>query len=335
MDAYSVHNVTPGTAPRGTPDCTVRYRDTRRCVAATLGARLHAALPRPAPGCGNAKNTTFEPRSISSNYVYTAEGTQNIGGGGGVSPHTGCFFFPREGGAPGPVLSSVRPSVSGSRTRFPPRNGGPELAARIAQKLDFFGPWPRPARLEGPVCPLSVCGSVTGPPKSTENPQGSLRFWRFPPLVLASRSPMLPRSVSAGWRTRCPLRNGVSEFSELSGQISQELDFGGSLARGLVPWPGGWRCLAGAQASAAVPQNAAAFLGPDGQQIENNDHASSNSDLKSGVIPILHVLGICSKIFSRRLAPRAGPGPRQSQGSARAGAGQSVGQSHCRAWQQL
>eukprot|EP00661_Eupelagonemidae_sp_cell13_P008517 gene8517-biopygen15170 len=218
MDAYSVHNVTPGTAPRGTPDCTVRYRDTRRCVAATLGARLHAALPRPAPGCGNAKNTTFEPRSISSNYVYTAEGTQNIGGGGGVSPHTGCFFFPREGGARWPVLSSVRPSVclsqapknhrklqkslrgwrfpplvlatrTGSRTRFPPRNGGPELAARIAQKLDFFGPWPRPARLEGPVCPLSVCGSVTGPPKSTENPQGSLRFWRFPPLVLASRSP--------------------------------------------------------------------------------------------------------------------------------------------------
>eukprot|EP00661_Eupelagonemidae_sp_cell13_P020038 gene20038-biopygen23527 len=37
----------------------------------------------------------------------------------------------------------------------------------------------------------------------------------------------------------------------------------------------------------------------------------------------------------RKTAPRAGPGPRQSQGSARAEAGQSVGQSHCRAWQQL
>eukprot|EP00661_Eupelagonemidae_sp_cell13_P009469 gene9469-biopygen13773 len=44
---------------------------------------------------------------------------------------------------------------------------------------------------------------------------------------------MLPRSVSASWRTRFPLRNGVSEFPELSGQISQELDLGG-------PWPGGW-----------------------------------------------------------------------------------------------
>eukprot|EP00661_Eupelagonemidae_sp_cell13_P025311 gene25311-biopygen9020 len=252
MDAYSVHNVTPGTAPRGTPDCTVRYRDTRRCVAATLGARLHAALPRPAPGCGNAKNTTFEPRSISSNYVYTAEGTQNIGGGGGVSPHTGCFFFPREGGARWPVLSSVRPSVSGSRTRFPPRNGGPELAARIAQKLDFFGPWPRPARLEGPVCPLSVCGSVTGPPKSTENPQGSLWFWRFPPLVLASRSPWPDLPGTRFW--------GVP------GQGA------GVLARGVV-----------------VPGR----------------------------------------------GPGVSRGPRQSQGSARAGAGQSVGQSHCRAWQQL
>eukprot|EP00661_Eupelagonemidae_sp_cell13_P020216 gene20216-biopygen19099 len=56
---------------------------------------------------------------------------------------------------------------------------------------------------------------------------------------------MLPRSVSASWRTRFPLRNGVPESSELSGQISQKLDFGGSLARGWCPgqgaggaWPG-------------------------------------------------------------------------------------------------
>eukprot|EP00661_Eupelagonemidae_sp_cell13_P010436 gene10436-biopygen13845 len=34
---------------------------------------------------------------------------------------------------------------------------------------------------------------------------------------------MLPTSVSAGSRTRFPLRNGVFEFSELSGQISQKL----------------------------------------------------------------------------------------------------------------
>eukprot|EP00661_Eupelagonemidae_sp_cell13_P023851 gene23851-biopygen23857 len=108
--------------------------------------------------------------------------------------------------------------------------------------------------------------------------------------------------------------------------------FGGSLARGLVPWPGGWWCLAGPGVSRGASK-AAAFLGPDGQKIEKNDHASSNPDLKSGVIPIL--LGNCSQFPSARLAPRAGPGPRQSQGSARAGAGQSVGQSHCRAWQQL
>eukprot|EP00661_Eupelagonemidae_sp_cell13_P016140 gene16140-biopygen6739 len=62
---------------------------------------------------------------------------------------------------------------------------------------------------------------------------------------------------------------------------------------------------------------------------EENDHVSSNSDLKSGVIPIL--LGYSTQFPSARLAPRAGPGPRQSQGSARAEAGQSVGQSHCRA----
>eukprot|EP00661_Eupelagonemidae_sp_cell13_P013621 gene13621-biopygen5038 len=34
-----------------------------------------------------------------------------------------------------------------------------------------------------------VSESVTGPPKSTENSQGSLWFWRIPPLVLATRSP--------------------------------------------------------------------------------------------------------------------------------------------------
>eukprot|EP00661_Eupelagonemidae_sp_cell13_P015309 gene15309-biopygen5185 len=135
---------------------------------------------------------------------------------------------------------------------------------------------------------------------------------------------MLPRSVSASWRTRFPLRNGVSEFSELSDQISQELDFWGVPGQGLVPWPGGWWCLAGAQASAAVPQRRLHSWVLAAEKSEN-DNTSSNSDLKSGVIPIL--LGHFSHFFSARLAPRAGPGPRQSQGSARAEAGQSVGQS--------
>eukprot|EP00661_Eupelagonemidae_sp_cell13_P018444 gene18444-biopygen17405 len=137
---------------------------------------------------------------------------------------------------------------------------------------------------------------------------------------------MLPRSVSASWRTRFPLRNGVPESSELSGQISQKLDFGGSLARGWCPgqgaggaWPGPRlqpRCLKGG----CIP-------GSWRPKNRENDHASSNSDLKAGVIPIL--LGSFPQISSARLAPRAGPGPRQSQGSARAEAGQSVGQSHC------
>eukprot|EP00661_Eupelagonemidae_sp_cell13_P017514 gene17514-biopygen18894 len=68
-----------------------------------------------------------------------------------------------------------------------------------------------------------------------------------------------PREVGARWpalssvtssRKHFPLRNGVPEFSELSGRISQEFDFWGVPGQGLVPWPGGWWCLAGAQASA-------------------------------------------------------------------------------------
>eukprot|EP00661_Eupelagonemidae_sp_cell13_P004304 gene4304-biopygen11447 len=146
--------------------------------------------------------------------------------GGGVSPHTGCFFYPREGGPAGPVCPL---SVSLSQD--------PQNPPKIHREVCGFG--------------------------------GSRRsFWSLG-----------GRSVSASWRTRFPLRNGVSEFSELSGQISQELDWGGR------PWPG-----AGA--------------------------------LARGL-----------------LVPGRGPGvsrgPRQSQGSARAEAAQSVGQSHCRAWQQL
>eukprot|EP00661_Eupelagonemidae_sp_cell13_P005894 gene5894-biopygen19300 len=128
--------------------------------------------------------------------------------------------------------------------------------------------------------------------------------------------------------------NGVLEFSELACRIAQELDFGGSLARGWCSgqgaggaWPGPRR------QSAARGHHNDCISGYWRPKIRKNDHASSNSDLKSGVIPIL--LGYFTQFFSARLAPRAGPGPRQSQGSARAEAGQSMGQSHCRAWQQL
>eukprot|EP00661_Eupelagonemidae_sp_cell13_P014373 gene14373-biopygen18629 len=69
---------------------------------------------------------------------------------------------------------------------------------------------------------------------------------------------MLPKSVPAGSRTQFPLRSGVSECSELSDQISQELDFWWVLG-GLVPWPGGWWCLAWAASTAA-------FLGTGSQK---------------------------------------------------------------------
>eukprot|EP00661_Eupelagonemidae_sp_cell13_P008772 gene8772-biopygen12160 len=100
-------------------------------------------------------------------------------------------------------------------------------------------------------------------------------------------------------------------FRNLVARSPRNSNFGGSLARGLVPWPGGWWCLAGAQASAAVPQRRQHSWVLTANK-SKNDHASSNSDLKSGVIPIL-VLGNCSQISSARLAPRAGPGPRRAR----------------------
>eukprot|EP00661_Eupelagonemidae_sp_cell13_P009285 gene9285-biopygen22702 len=93
--------------------------------------------------------------------------------------------------------------------------------------------------------------------------------------------------------------SGVLEFSELSGRISQELNFWGVPGQRLAPGQG---------AGGAWP-------GPRRQPAARGHH--------DDCIP------------GARLAPRAGPGPRQSQGSASAEAGQSVGQSHCRAWQQL
>eukprot|EP00661_Eupelagonemidae_sp_cell13_P007527 gene7527-biopygen6063 len=75
--------------------------------------------------------------------------------------------------------------------------------------------------------------------------------------------------------------SGGLKFSELSGRISQELNFWGVPGQRLAPGQG---------AGGAWP-------GPRRQP--------------------------------------AARGPRQSQGSASAEAGQSVGQSHCRAWQQL
>eukprot|EP00661_Eupelagonemidae_sp_cell13_P024445 gene24445-biopygen13446 len=50
-----------------------------------------------------------------------------------------------------PKLPNMLPKSTGSRTRFPLRNGVSELsepAGRIAQELDFWGPWPGPGAWE-------------------------------------------------------------------------------------------------------------------------------------------------------------------------------------------
>eukprot|EP00661_Eupelagonemidae_sp_cell13_P009237 gene9237-biopygen15233 len=80
---------------------------------------------------------------------------------------------------------------------------------------------------------------------------------------------MLPRSVSASWRTRFPLRNGVSEFSELSGQISQELGFlvvpgqGPGVSRGPRQSQGSARAEAGQSVGQSPGQGAGgAWPGP-------------------------------------------------------------------------
>eukprot|EP00661_Eupelagonemidae_sp_cell13_P011929 gene11929-biopygen13975 len=52
-------------------------------------------------------------------------------------------------------------------------------------------------------------------------------------------------------------------------------------------WGVGWWCLAGAHASAAVPQRLQHSWVLTANKSGKNDHASSNSDLKSGVTPIL------------------------------------------------
>eukprot|EP00661_Eupelagonemidae_sp_cell13_P012148 gene12148-biopygen16916 len=117
-----------------------------------------------------------------------------------------------------------------------PLGGGPEREVGGRQPAHGMFFFPR----EG--CPLSVSLSQD-PPKSTENPQGSLRFLCIPPLVLASRSPRV--------RGRT-FRSGAAfpSFRNLVAGSPRNSFFGGSLARGWCPGQGGWWCLAGTQASA-------------------------------------------------------------------------------------
>eukprot|EP00661_Eupelagonemidae_sp_cell13_P020219 gene20219-biopygen14616 len=118
----------------------------------------------------------------------------------------------------------------------------------------FF--FPREVGARWPGLSLSVSHST---PKIHRKSQASLWFVRFPPLVLATRSP-----------------------------ISQELDFGGG-----GPWPGAGALARGLVVPGRPRRQPRCLKGgciPGSWRQKNriNGHASSNSDLKSGVATAEH-----------------------------------------------
>eukprot|EP00661_Eupelagonemidae_sp_cell13_P023040 gene23040-biopygen17779 len=187
----------------------------------------------------------------------------------GSPPAGGVFGLPRlvEGGMGGAVRGGGWSGISGFLGHIPARKSAPR-AARPPP------PGARPGRAEGAdgtggsQLITSGCkgpgksgvratirtprGARSGSANDTDGLRETPKIHRKSQenMIFANFAARSSQSEPAGSRTHFPLRSGVSEFSELSGRISQELDFWGVPGQGLVPWPGGWWCLAGTQASA-------------------------------------------------------------------------------------
>eukprot|EP00661_Eupelagonemidae_sp_cell13_P022491 gene22491-biopygen16255 len=232
-----------------------------------------------------------------------------------------CLRFPNEScHAPpcwsGGALAQLPPEITENRRKVCGfgdfrRSFGPlgawsvsKVSERIAQELDFLGgPWPGAGAL---ARGLVVPGRDPGVSRQQEG-RGRARVQ--PGLRRGRAWDRATAEHGSSWRQQGP---GPRQ-SQGSARAEAGQSVGQSHCRA-------WQQLAAARGhhGGCIPGVLAA------RKNEENDHVSSNSDLKSGVIPIL--LGYSTQFPSARLAPRAGPGPRQSQGSARAEAGQSVGQ---------